>query len=69
MLYGSENAVVILINARMKPQGSHISMAKVISGVGLSANLPSWNISGFGYLSLARIFQFFFSASATIYTS
>lgn len=39
--------------ARKNPNGSHMNMASVASGVGLKANLPSWNNKGLGYLCLA----------------
>ena len=62
---GSSEVARTLRMATSKPNGTHINMTKVATGVGLKANLPSWKINGFGYFSLGRTCQFFFSASLT----
>lgn len=43
-----------LKRARENPNGTHMNMARVASGVGLNANLPSWKIRGLGYFSVGR---------------
>jgi hypothetical protein len=65
ILKGSSMATAALIKQSKKPNGAHINMTKKASGVGRKTNLPSWKINGFGYFSIGRTWQFFFSASLT----
>lgn len=51
--------------ARTIPNGTHINMATVAKEVGLKASLPSWKISGFGYLSLGSCCQLLLSVLLT----
>jgi len=65
MLYGRDKATAALIKARTKPKGTHMNNARVASGVGLRASLPSWKIRGLGYLSLGRCCQLLLSTLLT----
>lgn len=40
--------------AKRIPNGNHMNIYRVAEGVGRNASLPSWNIRGFGYLSLGN---------------
>lgn len=60
-LKGSAMPKVNLKMERNSPKGSHMKKAKADAAVGLKANLPSWKISGFGYLSFGRTCQFLLS--------
>jgi len=65
-LKGSAMPNVNLKMERNSPRGSHMKKAKVEAGVGLKANLPSWKIKGFGYLSFGRTCQFLLSCELRI---
>lgn len=63
ILLGKDKATMIRNMARQEPNGTHMNMARVESGVGLRANLPSWKMRGLVYLSLGRWCQLVLSAS------
>ena len=65
-LRGNVMPIVNLKMERNNPRGNHMNKARQEAGVGLKANLPSWKINGFGYLSLGRACQFLLSSEFNI---
>ena len=67
--YGRYTKFSVRSKVRGRASGIHINMARVASGVGLKASLPSWTIRGLGYWSLGKGDHFLFSSGVTKYTS
>lgn len=65
-LKGNAVPKVNLQMERNSPRGNHMKKAREDAGVGLNANLPSWKINGFGYLSFGRTCQFLLSSELNI---